>query len=96
MSLNTELVKYCLILAMAPLWVPVARTLWAEFKDALKEDGGLSGPTPSLRERERMVEERRLRADPLIHEPLAGSNRPIPSLRAGGGTRFRRVGGSTI
>ncbi|HJO26159.1 MAG: hypothetical protein CMK00_00760 [Planctomycetes bacterium] len=90
MSLNNELVKYLLVLALTPFWLPVARTLWSEFKDALKEDGGFSGPSPSRRERERLAEERRQQVDPLIHEPLAGRDRPVPSLRTGGGS-FRRL-----
>ncbi|MDP6839829.1 MAG: hypothetical protein QF724_12910 [Planctomycetota bacterium] len=91
MSLNTELVKYFLILALAPLWVPVARALWAEFKDALKEDGGFSGPAPSRHKREQLAQERRQAPDPLMHEPLAGRDRPVPSLRSGAGG-FRRIG----
>lgn len=38
------------ILLLSPLWWPVAKALWRDAEDALRDEGGVFGRTPTARE----------------------------------------------
>jgi len=89
-GLNTEPVKYAILVLATPLWWPFAKSLWKSLNDALREEGGLLGRTPTeeqLREMQAndplsdsmMSEERNT---PFSAAKLVGSSQP----RAGGGS----------
>lgn len=69
--MDSELVRWLIVIATAPWWLRIAKMLWHDFNTALIEDGGLLGspPPPS-----KLEEIRRLKAaepDLLISEPWA-------------------------
>lgn len=67
-----ELLKYILVLASMPLWVPFAKALWDEFLLALRPDGGLSGHELTRRERSEIEQDISLNEDlTQVHEPIA-------------------------
>jgi hypothetical protein len=101
---NKSLIKWLLILGSAPIWVPFLRALWQDLRKALREEGGLWGPTPGEREVEAMRRERAREEPEVVHEPLErpGSGRApraprrpgAPPPRGGrGGGSLRREGG---
>jgi hypothetical protein len=90
MELNTELLRWILLIGAAPLWWPFLRTLWRDFNDSLAEEGGVFGRTPSPREREEIRQRTAQRPDPLISEPWA--RRDEPRARGAGGTRAQGFG----
>jgi hypothetical protein len=69
MELNTELLRWILLIGAAPLWWPFLRTLWRDFDDSLAEEGGVFGRPPGPQELERIQQEKSERPDPLISEP---------------------------
>ena len=71
MALDTELLRWILLLGAAPLWWPFLRMLWKDFNDTLAEEGGLLGRPPGPREMQRLREERAKQPDPLVSEPWA-------------------------
>lgn len=96
--MNTiALVKYTLLLLSSPIWLPFVKELWAEFQLAMREDGGLWGPSPTPRMRKEISEQ--LAREPLrqVHIPKGhlGMRRRLPqqdSLASGpqiGGPRTR-------
>lgn len=46
-ALNSEPVKYGLVIALAPFWMPFFRSLWRSLNDSLREEGGLFGRAPT-------------------------------------------------
>ncbi|MBL8800860.1 MAG: hypothetical protein JNN27_02615 [Planctomycetes bacterium] len=48
--LNSEPVKYALLLLTLPFWLPFAKALWTEFNDSLRDEGGLLGAAPTPEE----------------------------------------------
>lgn len=86
--MNTDILKYVLLIAAAPIWLPFAKALWEELNDALRPDGGLFGPEPTQAKREKILDEI-AREDPrVVHEPLAHvQNRS--SGQSASGTRQR-------
>ncbi|MDA0948373.1 MAG: hypothetical protein O2799_07620 [Planctomycetota bacterium] len=52
-----EFLKYIVILATAPIWMPFAKELWGEFLLAMRADGGLLKAPPGPVERKRLQEE---------------------------------------
>jgi hypothetical protein len=57
-SLNSEPVKWVLILASAPLWLPFFRALWKDWNDSLRDEGGLLGLTPTTAELSQLDKQR--------------------------------------
>ena len=49
-QLNTEPIKYAVIVLSMPFWLPFFRALLREFNDALRDEGGLLGRAPTPRE----------------------------------------------
>lgn len=71
MEVNTELLRWILLLGAAPLWWPFLRTLWQDFDETLAEEGGVFGRPPGPKELERIRARKAGRPDPLISEPWA-------------------------
>jgi hypothetical protein len=67
----TDVLKYVLIIALAPIWLPFVKALWEELNDALRPDGGLFGPEPTQRRREEILDEIAQEEMRVVHEPLA-------------------------
>ena len=70
MELNKEILRWVLMLGAMPIWLPFILTLWKDFNDALREDGGLLGDAPSPRELEIIRREKAQKPDLLINEPI--------------------------
>jgi len=89
---NTEILRWFLLLASAPIWLPFLKALLDDFNSTLAEDGGIFGRTPSRAERERILSEKAKQPDVLISEPWTRrGERPANSNSAtrgaaGGGT----------
>ena len=69
MELNKEVLRYVLLIGAMPIWLPFLRTLWRDFNQALREEGGLFGGQPTSRELERIRKEREREPDTLVSEP---------------------------
>jgi hypothetical protein len=94
---NTEILRWFLLLASAPIWLPFLKALLDDFNSTLAEDGGFFGRAPSRAERERILREKAKQPDVLISEPwtrrgerpakrgtpAAGSAAPAPRKRSG-------------
>jgi hypothetical protein len=84
MEINREILRWVILIGAAPIWWPFLRMIWADFNDALREDGGLFGKPPSPRELERLRRERANQPDPFWSEPLVRpGDRRAPRLRSG-------------
>lgn len=53
-ALNSEPVKWTLIVLSAPVWMPFFRALWKEWNDSLRDEGGMLGFAPTARELEQI------------------------------------------
>lgn len=67
----TDVLKYVILIASAPIWLPFVKALWEELNDALRPDGGLFGPEPTKRRREEILDEIAQEEMRVVHEPLA-------------------------
>jgi hypothetical protein len=68
-GLNTEVFKYVLVGITFPFWMPFFRALYAELNDALAEEGGLFGRTPTAREIQIIARDPNRSRSPLVsHE----------------------------
>ena len=76
MELNTDLLRWILLIGAAPVWWPFLRTLWRDFDAALAEEGGVFGRAPGPRELEQIRQRQAERPDPLISEPWAPRKQP--------------------
>jgi len=76
MEINTELLRWILLIGAAPIWWPFLRALWRDFDEALAEDGGVFGRAPSARELEEIRRKKAGRPDPLISEPWVRRDTP--------------------
>jgi len=70
-ELTIKLIKLGVVIVAAPVWYPFAKALWIEFKESMREHGGLLGDPPSARQLLEIQREKARREDPLVHEPLA-------------------------
>jgi hypothetical protein len=70
MELNKEILRWVLMIGAMPIWLPFIVTLWNDFNDALREDGGLLGDAPSPRELEIIRREKAQKPDLLVNEPI--------------------------
>lgn len=66
-----DLLKIVILAASFPIWGPFAKALWEEFRLALREDGGLTGNTPTPRELARIRETIAYEENSQVHEPVA-------------------------
>lgn len=69
MEFNKEILRWVLLIGAAPIWIPFLRILWQDFNQALREDGGLFGATPTPRELEAIRREKLTQPDTLVSEP---------------------------
>jgi len=89
-EVNKEILRWVFMIGAMPIWLPFLVTLWNDFNEALREDGGLLGEPPSPRELEAIRREKASKPDLLVNEPIvrAGEHRR-PRMDAGP----RRPGG---
>jgi len=100
-GLNTEGVKYAIVILATPLWWPFAKALWKSLNDALREEGGLLGKPPTeeqLREmqaedplKDAMISEERY--TPFTAHSLTGARPSSGNEPSSRGTRMGRRGG---
>lgn len=96
-DLTKSILKWAILLGSAPVWWPFLKTLWRDFNDALREDGGLYGSPPSALEIERIREERASRPESFHSEPyVRPGERRSPRMRGTriGGSASRAQGGA--
>ena len=89
MELDLELLRWILLIGAAPIWWPFLRTVWRDIDEALAEEGGIFGRTPSARELEEIRRRKAEQPDPLHSEPWA---RPDSPSATGGFARRPRGG----
>jgi hypothetical protein len=85
-ELNKEILRWVLMIGAMPIWLPFIVTLWNDFNDALREEGGLLGDAPSPRELEIIRREKAQKPDLLVNEPI---------IRVGDRKRPRMDGGKS-
>ena len=92
-TLNSEPVKYAIILLTAPFWLPFVKALWRELNDSLREEGGLLGRTPTAQELAEMNREMGAHESALVSERWEDAGRAgRPAGRARGTERERARG----
>jgi len=84
---NREIIRWLLLIALLPIGWPFVKTLWVDFNNALREEGGLFGRTPSAREVEEIRAAKKNEPETLVSEPWVrpGQVRK-PRLRGKSGT----------
>ena len=73
-ALNTEIVKYTLLVMAFPVWMPFFKALYTELNDALAEEGGLFGRTPTQREIEVLATDPNRSKSPLVNREFDPSD----------------------
>jgi len=81
MELNTELLRWGLLLLTFPIWGRFLATLWGDFSETMIEEGGLFGQPPNADRLARMRAEIAARPDLLLSEPWAQSGGPAARSR---------------
>jgi hypothetical protein len=69
--MNTDILKWIVLLGSAPFWLPFARALWEELNEAMRPDGGVFGKTPGPLERKQIEQEMEREPPRVVHETLA-------------------------
>jgi hypothetical protein len=67
-ELNSEPIKYAVIVLSIPIWMPFAKAAWEELNESLAEEGGLFGEEPDAEELARMRLES-TRDTPMVSDP---------------------------
>lgn len=81
MEIDKEILRGVLLIGAAPIWIPFFFTLWRDFNDALRLDGGLLGSPPTGRQLEAAQRELADKPDVLVSEPIVQpGNRKRPRL----------------
>lgn len=70
MEFDKEVLRMVLLIGAAPIWIPFFFTLWRDFNDALRLDGGLLGSPPTGRDLEAAQRELAEKPDVLVSEPI--------------------------
>ena len=70
MELNKEILRWVILIGALPIWLPFIVTLWNDFNEALREEGGLLGDPPTPRELEIIRLEKARKPDLLTNEPI--------------------------
>lgn len=86
LGLNSEPVKYGLVIALAPYWLPFFRSLWRSLNDSLRDEGGLFGRAPT---------DEQLREIEKVHGFAADDLSSTPKRFAGDEARAQRARTST-
>ncbi len=76
MRLDSELLRWLLVVLAAPIWWPFLRTVWRDIDEALAEEGGIFGREPGPRDIQRIQERKATRPDPLHSEPWVRPDEP--------------------
>ena len=83
MEINKDILRWVLLIGAMPIWIPFLFTLWRDFNDALRLDGGLLGSPPTGRELEVARKELAEKPDVLVSEPIVQpGDRRRPRLNA--------------
>ncbi len=86
--MDSELVKFGILLVTAPWWWRIAKMLWHDFNVALLEEGGLLGSPPPPSKLEEIRRQKAAEPDLLVSEPWARpEDRRKPRLRSPSPTR---------
>jgi hypothetical protein len=87
LEINRDIVRWLLLIALLPIGWPFVKTLWRDFNSALRDEGGLFGRTPSAREVEEILAQKKHEPETLISESWVrpGDVRK-PRLRGKGGS----------
>ena len=80
-ALNSEPVKYAVIVLGAPFWLPFVKALWEELNESLADEGGLFGEEPDAEELARMRAEAP-RETPMVSDPWDKPMRGSPRVAA--------------
>jgi hypothetical protein len=64
--LNSEPVKYGILLLSSPVWLPFMKALWRALNDALRDEGGIMGHAPTAAELRAMNRQLGEHVSPLI------------------------------
>ena len=70
MDINKDILRWVLLIGATPIWFPFLLTLWKDFNNALRLDGGLLGSPPTGRELEAVRKEIAETPEVLVSEPL--------------------------
>jgi hypothetical protein len=95
-GINKDILRWVLLLAAMPIWLPFLRILWRDFNRALQEEGGIFGRTPTARDAERIRLEKMREPEPLVSERWARRGEtaaPAARAPARGSTESRGAGG---
>lgn len=91
-----DILRYVILLAAAPIWVPFLRMLWRDFNEALRPEGGLLGHALSPREKERLEREKPLESHLVSEEIVTPETRRETRLRAPSTAPLRMAGGPQV
>ncbi len=78
-----EILKYILLICLAPIWLPFLKELWGEFSLAMRSEGGIFKAPPGPIAKRKLAEE--LAGEELrqVSEELPDRNRPkVPGPKA--------------
>jgi len=64
--LNSEPVKYGLLVLTTPLWLPFVKALWRALNDSLRAEGGIMGGAPTRQELKSMNRDSAASVSPLV------------------------------
>jgi len=79
-----EVLKYLVVFASVPIWLPFAKALFGELTDALRADGGLSGPSTNARQRAEIQARINRTEEPrLVDEPIANARASLNTQQQG-------------
>lgn len=68
--LNSEAIKYAVVVLAMPIWVPFMKALWQEANESLREEGGLFGEEPDADELAQMHATRGAKETPMVSDPI--------------------------
>jgi hypothetical protein len=91
-SINSEPIKYAVVLLASPIWLPFIKGLIKEFNDALRDEGGLFGQAPSKQQLRDMDKELGRFESPMVSELHDESTRARNLGRAPKRNRVQRRG----
>ncbi|MCC6408166.1 MAG: hypothetical protein IT453_13470 [Planctomycetes bacterium] len=80
-GLNSEPVKYTLVVLSAPFWWPFVKAMWEELNESLAEEGGLFGEEPDATELARMRGDY-TRETPMVSDPWEKPSRGSAKVAA--------------
>jgi len=96
MDINKDILRWVLLIAATPIWLPFLRMLWKDFNRALEEEGGIFGRPPRSDEIERIRREKLMEPETLVSESWArrGERRTLRSEPGPSSARNTSAGGA--